>query len=43
MKHYGFYRIFSFTGLILLSLCACNSVNKKQQKKRAAEYYLYHG
>ena len=31
MKYYGFYRIFSFTGLILLSLCACNSVNKKQK------------
>ena len=34
MKPNSLYSIFSITGLILLSLCACNSPNEKQQKNK---------
>ena len=34
MKSYSLYSIFSITGLLLLSVYACNSPNKKKQENK---------
>ena len=34
MKPKSFYSIFSITSLLLLSICACNSPNEKQQENK---------